>query len=257
MSTLGLIDFTDVEKEVMMYITRKSGKLCTIHSIFNDIIKDRNITDPEIKNDLKVKLQIVMSQLNFVQSNVNVVKNGDSYLVGYNMDSTENVQIDEDVDVEYTQDIDTSQLAKSMFEYIVDNDIEYNINPNTPDNNLLVIGLKLGDYNRIKKLQTKYPVSFFDKNLQGETIMEMYRISMSSSTTLFIHQQCLNELKLQFENFRFRENHLLNYVIRLDNEFIELENQIAEIKKKNMQKSFYDLYSIIMVFVAIWYLMSI
>ena len=133
MSILGLLNFTDIENEVMMFIARNTGKLCSIQSIFNDIIKDRKISNPEIRNDLKIKLHIIMSQLNSKQSNVTVVKRDDNYLVGYNMDSAcINSPILESTKINI---IDTSELAKSMFEYIVDNNINYSIGPDCNGDN--------------------------------------------------------------------------------------------------------------------------
>lgn len=243
MTTLGLLDFTDIEKEVMMYIGRNSGKLCTIHSIFNDIIEDRNIINPEIRNDLKVKLHIVMSQLDSKQSNVSVVKRGESYLVGFNANNSSSTKTEEPVvETNISNPVDTSQLARSMFEYIVDNNIEYKINTNWSDDNLLAIGLRLGDYERIKKLQTKYSVSFFDIDTNGKTIMDTY-------PTLFVHQQCLHELKQQLDSYKHRENEYLTNIVRINNDMIGLENQIADIRRSNTQSNWYNLYLTIILFV--------
>ena len=96
MTTLGrlekdmfLIDFKDVEKDIMLFISRNSGKLCSIQHIFNDIIDDKDIKNPDIRNDLKIKINIVMSQLDSNQKNVTVIKKNNEYLVGYNINSNE------------------------------------------------------------------------------------------------------------------------------------------------------------------------
>jgi hypothetical protein len=249
MSILGLVDFADVEKDVMTFIARNSGKLCTIHSIFNDMIEDRNITNPEIRNDLKVKLQIVMSQLNSKQSNVTVVKRGDNYLVGYNMDSSSTCSDKPNVDTNPTilsdsNPIDTTGLAKSMFEYIVDNDINYKIGINTSNTNLIDIGIGLGDYARVRKLKSKYSVSFLTPNSDGKNLMDMY------PSLLFVHQLCIEELGQQIVGLK--DEHLKT-VVRLNNELIDLEREIVQIKKKAAQKNMYDLYVIVMIFIAIWW----
>ena len=74
MTTIEFINFQDVEKDVMLFISRNSGKLCSIHHIFNDIIDDRDIKNPDIRKDLKTKINIVMSQLDSKQNDVTVIK---------------------------------------------------------------------------------------------------------------------------------------------------------------------------------------
>lgn len=251
MSTLGLIDFTDVEKEVMMFIARNPGKLCTIQSIFNDIIEDRNISSPEIRNDLKVKLHIVMSQLNSKQSNVTVVKRGDNYLVGYNMDTSIPVSdlltTNSDVTNDSATRIDTSGLAKSMFEYIVDNDINYSIGPDCNGDNLLSIGISLGDYERVKKLKSKHKISFFDTNANNKSLLDLY------PANFFVHQQCSQELNQEIVGLKKREVELLNNIVKLNNELIELENQVTKLRKNQAQRNLYDIYMVLLVFVAVWW----
>jgi hypothetical protein len=245
MSVLGLIDFSDVEKEVMMYISRNSGKLCTIHSIYNDIVEDRNIANPEIKSDLKVKLQIVMSQLNSKQSNVTVIKRDNTYLVGYNMDSNKSEQNPPIVTA--PEEFDTSGLAKTMFEYIVDNNIDYPIGPDCNGENLLFVGIMLNDYNRVKKLKSKLKISFFDRNSDGKNLMDLY------PTNLFIHQQCIEELAQENATAKKRENEYLAQIVRINNELTGLEHSILKLKKDNVQRNFYDMYVIVFFLVSIWW----
>jgi len=245
MSVLGLLDFTDIEKDVMMFIARNSGKLCSIQSIFNDIIEDRNISNPEIRNDLKVKLHIIMSQLNSKQSNVTVVKRSDNYLVGYNMDSASNLNHHKVlVEPTYTN-IDTSGLAKSMFEYIVDNNINYSIGPDCNGDNLLNIGISLGDYTRVKKLKLKHMVSFFDTNIDGKNLMDLY------PSNLFVQQQCIEEVHKEIVELKKRETEFLQNIVRLNNELFDLEREVGKLRNNQKQNHIYNIYMVIMIFIAI------
>ncbi len=246
MSVLGLIDFNEVEKEVMMYISRNSGKLCTIHSIYNDIVEDRNINNPEIKNDLKVKLQIVMSQLNSKQSNVTVVKKNDSYLVGYNLDTTKDESKSPPI-ITGPEQFDTSGLAKTMFEYIVDNNIDYPIGPDCNGENLLFVGIMLGDYVRVRKLKAKLNVSFFDKNSDGKNLMDLH------PTNLFVHQQCIEELDQVIKDSKKRETDYLAQIVRINNEMLKLEQSISKLKQDNNQRNIFELYLLVFVFVYLWF----
>ncbi len=248
MSILGLLDFSDVEKEVMMYISRNSGKLCTIHSIYNDIVEDRNITNPEIKNDLKVKLQIVMSQLNSKQSNVTVVKKNDSYLVGYNMDLNKDEKNPNNIVIEPTgsAQFDTSGLAKTMFEYIVDNNIDYPIGPDCNGENLLFVGIMLGDYARVKKLKEKLHMSFFDRNSDGKNLMDLY------PTNLFVHQQCIEELNQAVTLAKKKENEQLAQIVRINNQMFEFENTINKLRLESQKRNVFDIYLIVSVFFFLW-----
>ena len=74
MTTIDLIDFKDVERDIMLFISRNSGKLCSIHHIFSDIIDDKDIKNPDVRKDLKTKINIVMSQLDSKQNDVTVIK---------------------------------------------------------------------------------------------------------------------------------------------------------------------------------------
>jgi len=251
MTILGLLDFNDIEKEVMMFIARNPGNLCSIQSIFNDIIEDRNISNPEIRNDLKVKLHIIMSQLNSKQSNVTVVKRGENYLVGYNMDSDSSLNahkvLVEPTNIN-TNTIDTSGLAKSMFEYIVDNNINYSIGPDCNGDNLLNIGISLGDYERVKKLKLKHMISFFDTNTDGKNLMDLH------PSNLFVHQQCIEELHKEIVELKKRELEFLANIVRLNNDVFELEREIGKLKNVQTQNNIYNIYMIIIIFISIWWI---
>lgn len=246
MSVLGLLDFSEVEKEVMMFISRNSGKLCTIHSIYNDILEERSINNPEIKNDLKVKLQIVMSQLNSKQSNVTVVKRNDCYLVGYNMDMTRE-QSNPPV-IKEGEQFDTSGLAKTMFEYIVDNNIDYSIGPDCNGENLLFVGIMLGDYVRVRKLKAKLNVSFFDKNSDGKNLMDLH------PTNLFVHQQCIEELDQGIKDSKKKENEYLAQIVRVNNEILNLEHSVKLLQLEAQRRNVFDIYLIAIIFFILWFL---
>lgn len=226
-----LLNFKQIEKDVMMYITRNSGKTCNIYEIFNDIVIDMDIKNPIILNDLKIKLHLVMSQLDSLFNNVTVVKYNNSYLVCYNnknIDITsqakELVQTKEALQetfIESSQDKDFEyNLSKSVFEYIVDNDINYPINLN--DNTFLQIGFMLGDTERINKLITKYNISFFNNNMldmiesNKNTIILKYALKENNSE--------INKLKEANIELRRKNCELSASLIGLNAEIDKLKN---------------------------------
>ena len=153
MTTIDLINFQDVEKDIMLFISRNSGKLCSIHHIFSDIIDDKDIKNPDIRKDLKTKINIVMSQLDSKQNNVTVIKKNNEYLVGYNIKTNDKTNLSEEINSNLEETNSTENIAKTMFEYIVDNDINYTIKNDLIS--ILFIGISLNDFERVKKFINK------------------------------------------------------------------------------------------------------
>lgn len=202
-----MLTFEQIEKDVMMYITRNSGKTCNIFEIFNDIVSDRNIKNPDLLKDLKIKLHIVLSQLDSTFNKVNVIKHNNNYLVCYNSNiDTTNITTETFVKVE-SKDIqhdDYENLSKSVFEYIVDNNIDYPIKPDCDGNTLLHIGFLLGDNDRINKLISKYNLSFFTKNKNNISVLDL----ITSNKDSLIMKYAFNEINTDMIKLK-EENELL------------------------------------------------
>lgn len=252
MTTLGLIDFKIVEKYVMLFITRNSGSLCTIQHIYNDILDDLDIKNPEIKNDLKIKLHFVMSQLDSNQKNVTVVKKGESYLVGYNMPNNYFVELNQSSSfptndtVKTDNIINTDNLAKTMFEYIVDNDINYPIKCDCNGENLLFIGVSLNDTIRVNKLVTKYSMSFFDKNKDGKSVFDL----IPESPML---KYCILENNKQIKNLKKDVKDLSSSLVDISRD-LELKNkEILNLKKMNDNKNILDTILLTAILASIYF----
>jgi len=246
MTTLGLIEFSDVEKEVMLFISRNAGKLCSIESIFNDIIEDRNIKNPEIKNDLKIKLDIVLRQLDSDQKNVTVKKINNKYLAGFNIKSSDNIPELQINKFDSTTDFsNTEQMAKSMFEYIIDNDINYQIKPDCNGENLLFIGIKLGDTNRVNKLINKYSMSFFHKNKDGISVLDLIKDNS-------MLKYCIKENNDEIKRLKQKEIELQTNIVHINDKISLLNQEILELKKKNTQRNIWDLYYLVVIFLILF-----
>ena len=205
MTTIDLIDFKDVERDIMLFISRNSGKLCSIHHIFSDIIDDKDIKNPDVRKDLKTKINIVMSQLDSKQNDVTVIKKNNEYLVGYNIktddktnytNSTEETNLSEETNSK-------ENIAKTMFEYIVDNDINYTIKNDLIS--ILFIGISLNDFERVEKFINKYSISLFQKNKDGKSVLDLIPDSP-------MIKYCIKENNNEIRRLKDRERIIKKYI---------------------------------------------
>ena len=250
MTTIDLIDFQDVEKDIMLFISRNSGKLCSIHHIFNDIIDDRDIKNPDTRKDLKTKINIVMSQLDSKQNNVTVIKKNNEYLVGYNIKTDDKTNTDiskliiNDMTNSTEETYSTENIAKTMFEYIVDNDINYTIKNDLIS--ILFIGISLNDFERVEKFINKYSISLFQKNKDNKSVLDLIPDSP-------MIKFCIKENNNEIRRLKDRENELLKNILNLNNELISINKDIIDIRKVNNNRNIVDMCYILSILFLIFY----
>jgi len=246
MTTIDLINFQDVEKDIMLFISRNSGKLCSIHHIFNDIIDDRDIKNPDIRKDLKTKINIIMSQLDSKQNNVTVIKKNNEYLVGYNIKTTDtNTDIPQlIINSSLEETNSTENIAKTMFEYIVDNDINYTIKNDLIS--ILFIGISLNDFERVEKFINKYSISLFQKNKDNKSVLDLIPDSP-------MIKYCIKENNNEIRRLKDRENELLKNILNLNNELISINKDIIDIRKVNNNRNIVDMCYILSILFLIFY----
>ena len=240
MTTIDLIDFKDVERDIMLFISRNSGKLCSIHHIFSDIIDDKDIKNPDVRKDLKTKINIVMSQLDSKQNDVTVIKKNNEYLVGYN------IKTDDKIDyTNLTEETNsTENIAKTMFEYIVDNDINYTIKNDLIS--ILFIGISLNDFERVGKFINKYSISLFQKNKDDKSVLDLIPDSP-------MIKYCIKENNNEIRRLKDRENELLKNILNLNNELISINKDIIDIRKVNNNRNIVDMCYILSILFLIFY----
>ena len=244
MTTIDLINFQDVEKDIMLFISRNSGKLCSIHHIFSDIIDDKDIKNPDVRKDLKTKINIVMSQLDSKQNNVTVIKKNNEYLVGYNIKTNDKTNLSEEINSNLEETNSTENIAKTMFEYIVDNDINYTIKNDLIS--ILFIGISLNDFERVKKFINKYSISLFQKNKDDKSILDL----IPDSPML---KFCIQENNNEIRRLKDRENELLINILNLNNELISINKDIIDIRKVNNNRNIVDMCYILSILFLIFY----
>jgi hypothetical protein len=244
MTTIDLINFQDVEKDVMLFISRNAGKLCSIHHIFNDIIDDRDIKNPDIRKDLKIKINIVMSQLDSKQNDVTVIKKNNEYLVGYNIKTDDKIDYTNSTEETNDKTNSTENIAKTMFEYIVDNDINYTIKNDLIS--ILFIGISLNDFERVEKFINKYSISLFQKNKDGKSVLDLIPDSP-------MIKFCIKENNNEIRRLKDRENELLKNILNLNNELISINKDIIDIRKMNNNRNIIDMCYILSILFLIFY----
>jgi hypothetical protein len=243
MTTIDLIDFKDVERDIMLFISRNSGKLCSIHHIFSDIIDDKDIKNPDVRKDLKTKINIVMSQLDSKQNDVTVIKKNNEYLVGYNIKTDDKIDLTEETNL--SEETNSKEnIAKTMFEYIVDNDINYTIKNDLIS--ILFIGISLNDFERVEKFINKYSISLFQKNKDGKSVLDLIPDSP-------MIKYCIKENNNEIRRLKDRENELLKNILNLNNELISINKDIIDIRKVNNNRNIVDMCYILSILFLIFY----
>lgn len=243
--------FDQVEKEVMKFIARKSNTLHNINTIFNNIIEDEDVVNPEVRKDLKFKLGIVMSQLDSKQHDVTVIKKGSGYLVGYKMEpekvTSKIVPVDTSNKEETELENENHQMAKMMFEFICNStETNYEMKPRIHD--LIVFGLQNNSTSNILKLKEKYEFSFFDKNDDGKSIIDLFH------DNIFVLKESLVELSNKQKNNEQTIIDLTSKNVDLTSRLEKLETRLtnSEIKVENNKDDMNDFmrksYHIIMFF---------
>lgn len=247
MTTIEFINFQDVEKDIMLFISRNAGKLCSIHHIFNDIIDDREIKNPDIRKDLKIKINIVMSQLDSKQNDVTVIKKNNEYLVGYNIKTIDKTNLLEEIKDNTNSSEETNStenIAKTMFEYIIDNDINYSIKNDLIS--ILLIGISLNDFERVEKFINKYSISLFQKNKDNKSVLDLIPDSP-------MIKYCIKENNNEIRRLKDRENELLKNILNLNNELISINKDIIDIRKVNNNRNIVDMCYILSILFLIFY----
>ena len=243
MTTIEFINFQDVEKDIMLFISRNAGKLCSIHHIFSDIIDDKDIKNPDVRKDLKTKINIVMSQLDSKQNDVTVIKKNNEYLVGYNIKTDDKIDLTEETNL--SEETNSKEnIAKTMFEYIVDNDINYTIKNDLIS--ILFIGISLNDFERVEKFINKYSISLFQKNKDGKSVLDLIPDSP-------MIKYCIKENNNEIRRLKDRENELLKNILNLNNELISINKDIIDIRKVNNNRNIVDMCYILSILFLIFY----
>jgi hypothetical protein len=233
-------DFLTIEREVWLYITRNNNKMCKYSDIYNNIVTERNIKNPKILNDLKLKLLLIIRQFDSRYDDVYVVKDNDYYNIGYNItkiddndlynyeaiDINSNIKINNNSFETINSNIkinDTDlELSKQLFDYVIDNTITYPLTKDCNGETLLFIGIKLNDPDRIKKILDKYSMSFFSKNKDGDTALDLIPVTLQG---IYLYKYAIQENNTEIQ-------YLKKEIQKLNNKRIETNNDIQILHNK-------------------------
>ena len=255
------ITFQKIEKHVMSYIILHRSNLCNFTSIYNDFLSDifnisfdelTNIQllkiDPHVFKLLKIRLGTVIMYLDSNQNNVSVIKSQNSYLVGYGID--DDCQDERDKSNDIKTEFPSEQ---EIFEHIIDDDVSYHNNlPTCNGDTLLHYGTRYNDISRIEKVINKYNLSFYTKNNNNLTPLDMignnHRIY---KLVLYEHYNNNLRLKDEVQFLNLKTDALKNEVYKLKDEVYKLTNQNKYINLiQNVMLMFNILY-ILIIFIIV------
>lgn len=241
--------FKNIENEVMRYITRNPKKFCKYTEIFSDIVTEYNIRNPEVLLELKNKLNIVMRLFDSTFKNVHVIKQGNSYSVAYNADIID--LTDSKLQAESSSEIIDQETKdmKSMFEYMIDNNIDYNYNkPDYNGENLLFLGVRLNDSERVRKLLFKETFSFYSQNKEMTRPFDLIPTTMLKLCIEENHNEIL-ALKQEIIALKQRNNNLSMIIIDINKQLTVFDKIIQTNDANN-----YLYYAFIIIAIMCYYL---
>lgn len=223
MSTPSVHDFEKLETEISKVVYRQTpNEPLSQYDLYKELLDIYNVTAPDLKNNLKMNMLIVMRTLPYHYPGIKTIQKGEN---------TSLVLLDEDApfnEADYISVIDnqtskiiaskqseTMPLQEEVVRWIVDNDIDYSITKeDLKGNTILHYLVKLSDIDRINKVLIKYPkLTFFDRNQEGIAPIDLItdqRINLMIFNMLF---ERINKLEKQVVTNDDANNNMFNQVV--------------------------------------------
>ena len=204
--------FPKLEKCVMTYLILNKSKLCNFAELYNHLLdviiiyikankpagylNSENLIATLPINDiklLKLRLSTIIMYLDANQNNITSLKHNGQFLVGYGIENN----FQDDLHIEPSDDLHLKP-NQELFEYIVDENIEYHRKvPDIIGNTLLHYGVMYNDPLRIEKIIKKYDLSFYTENLE-----RIKPVDLITETNLMVLKFVMDEHYIKIQNLK-------------------------------------------------------
>jgi hypothetical protein len=164
--------FLKLENDIMKILSRNSDKFLSQYKIYEELLEDLDIKDPYEKNQLKIRLIIVLKQLSSIYNNVSISLENKIMYAKFCIDSLPEEHIEESTKSQNESEEMPNEL--SVVQFVIDNKLtQFYSKKDFEGNTILHTLVKYSDFNRVEEIMTYENISFFDKNKADITPMDL------------------------------------------------------------------------------------
>ena len=164
--------FSKLENDIMKILTRNSDKFLSQYKIYDELLEDLDIKDPYEKNQLKIRLIIVLKQLSSIYNNISVSLQNKIMYAKFCIDSLPEEHIEESTKSQNESEEMPNEL--SVVQFIIDNKLtQFYSKKDFEGNTILHTLVKYSDVNRVEEIMNYENISFFDKNKADITPIDL------------------------------------------------------------------------------------
>ena len=164
--------FSKLENDIMKILSRNSDKFLSQYKIYDELLEDLDIKDPYEKDQLKIRLIIVLKQLSSMYNNISVSLKNKIMYAKFCIDSLPEEPFEESTKSQNESEDMPNEL--SVVQFIIDNKlIQFYSKKDFEGNTILHTLVKYSDFNRVEEIMNYENISFFDKNKAEITPLDL------------------------------------------------------------------------------------
>ena len=164
--------FSKLENDIMKILTRNSDKFLSQYKIYDELLEDLDIKDPYEKEQLKIRLIIVIKQLSSIYNNISLSSQNKIIYAKFCVDSSPEEEVQESAKLQNESEEMPNEIL--VVQFIIDNKLtQFYSKKDFEGNTILHTLVKYSDFNRVEEIMTYENISFFDKNKADITPMDL------------------------------------------------------------------------------------
>jgi hypothetical protein len=208
-----ITDINELEVEITKIAYRQPvNKPLTQYELYSQLLDEYKVSDPYLKNELKMNMSIVMRHLSVLYDDFKLINNNgvlSIILLDKEKPFIDNQFNAENINTDTSVKNEAMPLEKEVVQWIIDNNIDYSITKEDLKGNSILHYLVIyNDFERINKVLNKYDnLSFFARNNEGFRPIDF--ITNIKISNIVLTQLYENEQKLINENKTLNEKNVL------------------------------------------------
>ncbi len=208
-----ITDINELEVEITKIAYRQPvNKPLTQYELYSQLLDEYKVSDPYLKNELKMNMSIVMRHLSVLYDDFKLINNNgvlSIILLDKEKPFIDNQFNAENINTDTSVKSEAMPLEKEVVQWIIDNNIDYSITKEDLKGNSILHYLVIyNDFERINKVLNKYDnLSFFARNNEGLRPIDF--ITNIKISNIVLTQLYENQQKLINENKTLNEKNVL------------------------------------------------
>ena len=199
-----ITDINELEVEITKIAYRQPvNKPLTQYELYSQLLDEYKVSDPYLKNELKMNMSIVMRHLSVLYNDFKLINNNgvlSIILLDNEKPFIDNQFNAENINTDTSVKSEAMPLEKVVVQWIIDNNLK--------GNSILHYLVIYNDFERINKVLNKYDnLSFFARNNEGFRPIDF--ITNIKISNIVLTQLYENQQKLINENKTLNEKNVL------------------------------------------------